>query len=73
MLGFWIVDVYPAGPLQFHAVALLELALSVADPPKHIGPSFVAPVDEGTGLTVTAVVYTVAGLQPLPVLLTVSE
>ena len=42
-------------------------------PPAHIGLLFVAPVDDGTGFTVTDVVYTVAGLHPPPVLLTISE
>ena len=63
----------PLEPVHDHAVALLELALSVTVPPLHIVPLFVAPVEDGTGLTVTDVVYTVAGEQPLPVLLTVSE
>ena len=41
-------------------------------PPLQIGPSFVGEA-VGTALTVTAVVYTVAGLQPLPLVLTVNE
>ena len=52
---------------------MLELALNVAVPPKQIGLLLVAPVDDGTGLTVTVVVYTVEGEQPEPTLLTVSE
>ena len=52
---------------------LLELSFSVAVPPTQIGLVFVAPVDVGTACTVTEVVYTVAGLQPLPVLLTTKE
>ena len=39
----------------------------------HIGPLFVAPVDDGIGFTVTTVVYTVPGSHPTPALLTVSE
>ncbi len=46
----------PDGPLQLHAVALLELEESVTVPPSHIGPLLVAPVEDGTGLTVTVVV-----------------
>ena len=45
----------------------------MAVPPTHTGLVFVAPVDVGTKFTVTEVVYTVAGLQPMPVLLIVSE
>ena len=71
--GFCMADVKPEGPLQVHSVAPLELALSVAVPPTHTGPLFVAPVDDGTGFTVTVVVYTVVGAHPDPVLLTVSE
>ena len=52
---------------------MLEFALKVTVPPLQIVPLFVAPVEDGTGLTVTVVVYTVAGAQPLPTLLTVSE
>jgi hypothetical protein len=55
-VGFWSVEVKPAGPLHDHAVASLELAVSVTLPPTHIGPLFVAPVEEGAGLTVTEVV-----------------
>lgn len=61
------------GPVHDQALALLELAESVAVPPTHMGPLFVAPVEDGMVLTVTVVVYTVDGLQPDPVLLTVSE
>jgi hypothetical protein len=55
-LGFCKVEVNPEGPLQLHAVALLELDESVTVPPTHIGPLLVAPVDDGIGLTVTVVV-----------------
>ena len=69
--GFCALDVVPLEPVHDHAVALLELALSVTVPPLQIVPLFVAPVEDGTGLTVTVVRYTVPGLQPLPTLLTV--
>ena len=72
-VGFCNDEVYPEGPLQDHADASLELAVSVAVPPTHIGPLLVAPVEEGVGLTVAEVVYTVAGEQPDPVLPTESE
>ena len=72
-VGFCKVEVKPSVPDQLHAVALLELELRVTVPPKQTVPLFVAPLDDGTGLTVTDVVYTVAGVQPLPTLLTVSE
>ena len=52
---------------------MLELSFSVTLPPLHIGPLLVAPVDVGTVFTVTVVVYTVDGLQPLPPALSVSE
>ena len=52
---------------------MLEFALSVTVPLLQIGPLFVAPVDVGDALTVTVVVYTVAGVQPLPVALSVNE
>ena len=45
----------------------------MAVPPTQTGLVFVAPVDVGTVCTVTDVVYTVAGLHPMPVLLIVSE
>ncbi len=70
--GFCNAEVVPFEPVQLHAVALLELALSVAVPPTQIAPLFVAPLEVGTGLTVTVVKYIVLGLQPLPVLLTVN-
>ena len=54
-------------------MALLELSISVTVLPAHTGLVFVAPVDNGTGFKVTDVVYTVAGLQPLPALLTTNE
>ena len=73
IVGDCIEELYPAGPVQDHAVALLELSFSVTLPPTHIGPVLVAPLDVGAGFTVTEVVYTVAGLQPLPELLTISE
>ena len=46
----------PDGPLQLQVVASLELEESVTVPPTHIGPLLVAPVEVGTGLTVTVVV-----------------
>lgn len=72
-VGFCKEEVKPEGPVQDQADASLELAVSVAVPPTHIGPLLVAPVEEGVGLTVTEVVYTVAGEQPEPLLLTESE
>ena len=72
-VGFWSDDVKPPGPVHDHEVALLEFAFRVTVPPEHIGLLFVAPVEDGVGLTVTVVVYIVAGLQPLPALLTVNE
>ena len=54
-------------------MALLELSFSVTEPPLQIGPLLVAPVEVGTAFTVTVVVYTVDGLQPLPLALSVSE
>ena len=68
-----MLDVNPPGPAHAHELALTELALSVTVAPVQIRPVLVAPVDEGIGFTVTTVVYTVAGAQPLPVLLTVKE
>ena len=66
-------DELKPGPVHDHDVASLEFALNVAVPPTHIEPLLVAPVDDGTGLTVTVVVYTVDGLHPMPVLLSVNE
>ncbi len=43
----------PSGPDHDHAVASLELADRVTVPPAHIGPLFVAPVEDGTGFTET--------------------
>ena len=71
--GFCDAEVKP-GPVHDHDVALLEFALKITEPvPMHNGPLFEAPVEVGNGLTVTIVVYTVAGLHPVPVLLTVNE
>ena len=67
------MDENPPGPVHDHAVVPVELANNVAVPPAHTGPLLVAPVEDGPALTVTAVVYTVAELQPLPGLLSVSE
>ena len=72
-VGLCVEELNPSEPTQDQAVALLELSLKVAVAPTHIGPSFVAPVEDGTGLTVTVVVYTVTGEHPIPVLLTVNE
>ena len=52
---------------------MLELSCKVTEPPLQIGPLLVAPVDVGTVFTVIVVVYTVDGLQPLPLALSVSE
>ena len=71
--GLCAAEVDPSEPVHDHAVALLELSCNVTVPPLHIGPLLVAPVEVGTVFTVTVVVYTVDGLQPLPVLLSVSE
>jgi hypothetical protein len=72
-VGFCKDEVKPEGPLHDHEVASLELADRVTVPPTQIGPLLVAPVDDGIGLTVTVVVYTVVGEQPIPVLLNVNE
>ena len=71
--GLCRVEVYPSDPTHDQAVALLEWSLRVTVPPLHIGLLLVAPVDDGAAFTVTIVVYTVDGLQPLPALLTVNE
>ncbi len=55
-VGFCNADVKPFGPVHDHDVASLELANRFAVPPTHIAPPLVAPVDDGTGLTVTEVV-----------------
>jgi hypothetical protein len=54
-VGFCNVEVNPEGPVHDHAVAPDELADNVTVP-THTGPLFVAPVDDGTGLTVIVVV-----------------
>ncbi len=55
--GFCTVDVKPAGPDHDQpVVAALVLALRLAVPPTHIGPSLVGPEDTGTGFTDTNVV-----------------
>ena len=51
-----MVDEDPSEPVHDHIVALLELSFKVTDPPLHIGPLFVAPVELGAVLTVTVVV-----------------
>ena len=71
--GLCAADVDPSEPVHDHAVALLELSFNVTLPPLHIGPLLAAPVEVGTVFTVTVVVYTVDGLQPLPPALSVSE
>ena len=58
-----------------------ERSLEAQVPPPASVKAVVEPADtiskpeiaDGSGLTVTVVVYTVAGLHPLPVLLSVSE
>ena len=62
------------GPLHAYTVAVADgLVVRVTVPPTHIGPLFVGAA-VGVGLTLTSVVYIVAGLQPDPApLLTVSE
>jgi hypothetical protein len=59
--------VNPPGPLHDHAVAPVLFADRFTVPPTHIGPSLVVPAEDGTELTVTEVVYTVAGVHPEPV------
>jgi hypothetical protein len=54
-VGFCRLDVKPSDPIQFHAVVLLEFELNVTVPPIQIAPLLVAPVVDGTGLTVTVV------------------
>ena len=55
-VGFCKEEEKPEGPDQDHAVALLELAERATVPPTHIVPLLVAPVEDGTGLTLTVVV-----------------
>ena len=71
--GVCNVELEPSEPVHDHAVALLELSLSVTELPLHTGLLFVTPVEDGTGLTVTTVVYTVDWLQPVALLLNVNE
>ena len=54
--GLCAADVEPSEPVHDQAVALLELSFKVTDPPIHIGPLLVAPVEVGTVFTVTVVV-----------------
>ena len=71
--GFCKEEVKPVAALQLHAVALVEFALSVVLPVKHIGfAPTVGPLDVGTGFTLTGVVKNAPVLQPLPVVLTVT-
>ena len=58
------MEVEASDPTHNHAVALLELAVSVAVPVAHIGPLLVAPVDDGVVFTDTVVIYGMPGLQP---------
>jgi hypothetical protein len=53
-------------------VLAFDTAFKVTVPPSHIGLVFVGAA-VGTAFTVTVVVYTVDGLQPLPAALTVNE
>ncbi len=63
----------PSDPCHNHAVVLaFDTAFKVTVPPSHIGLVFVGAA-VGTAFTVTVVVYTVDGLQPLPAALTVNE
>ena len=55
-VGFCNDEVKPDGPDQDQAVALLEFAVNVTVLPIHIGPLLVAPLDVGTGFTVSVVV-----------------
>ena len=73
IVGFCAAELEPSEPVHDQEVALLEFALRVTVPLLQIGPLFVAPVDVGDALTVTVVVYTVAGVQPLPIALSVNE
>ena len=72
-IGFCAAELDPSDPAHDHVMALLELALNPTVPPRHNGLVFPGPVDVGAGFTVTVVVYIVAGWQPLPIPLTVSE
>ena len=71
--GLAEVEVNPSEPVQTQEVAAVEFEYSVAAVPAHTRPLLVAPVEDGSGLTVTVVVYTVVGLQPYPMLVSVSE
>jgi hypothetical protein len=55
-LGFCDAELNPPGPFHDHDVAPVLLADRFTVPPAHIGPSFVAPVDDGAAFTVTVVV-----------------
>ena len=70
--GFCKLEVNPLDPIHDHDVAFREFAVSVTEPPTHIGPLFIGAA-VGVTLTVSVVVYTVEGLQPVPGLLTVNE
>jgi hypothetical protein len=72
-IGFCRLEVNPSDPDQDQLVASLELALNLTVSPLQIGPLLIIPEEDGIGLTVTMVIYTVAGEQPLPILLTVRE
>ena len=72
---FAIVDDDRFGPLHVNPVAVppMGFAFKLTVPLVHIGPLLVGDTD-AVRLTVTAVVYTVAGLQPgAAPLLTVNE
>ena len=74
-VGFDMIVEDKYAPLQEKLIGPLPpvaFAVSVTILPTHIGPSFVGPA-VGTALTVTVVKYIVAGLQPVPMLLTVNE
>ena len=49
-------EVVASDPVQDQIVALLELDCSVTEPPLQSGLVFVAPLEDGTGLTLTVVV-----------------
>ena len=56
-VGFCTVDDDKLGPLHAQPVVeLFEFEERFTVPPTHIGPLFVAPVDDGIGFTVTIVV-----------------
>ena len=65
--GLCRLEANAPGPVHDHAVASLELSLSVTEPvPAHIGLLFVAPVDDGTAFTETVAATAAGALVAIP-------